>query len=439
MLLGIGDSSGGAIWIKHRSNHVISAFRTTTPQPDECRAGLEAWLSWPGMDGQTKGIPTDAAALSAKRLAELTSRYVSIPSVNGEHPERALAMAIAEDLRSSGFEPVLIGDVSRPSLGVSTGGEPRVVLNGHLDTVPVDDSAEWRFDPFAGVISEGSVHGRGACDMKGGLAIQVAVAQWLAAQGTAAGLVLHFAMGEERGEPGTEQLLDAGFVAPVGLVLEPTDFRLGIAQRGLVTLRITIPGRAGHASRPELTDNPILRLSEVLATISGLDANPSRTHPLLGSPSWTPTMVQSGVIPSMVPGSCQIHVDRRMIPGEKVEELQDTLRRALAEVGGDAHVDIAEEEGIYLPAEISGESAGVSRMRSALEANGEQIHLFGTPYSSDVRHLVNQAGIEAVTFGPGRPSEMHARDEYIEINDLTRAARVVASFTRSSLESEGSG
>ena len=314
------------------------------------------------------------------------------------------------------------------------GGDPKVLLNGHLDTVPVDDAPEWRFDPFGGAIEEGAVHGRGACDMKGGLAIQVAVAQWLAARGAADGLVLHFAMGEERGEPGTEDLLRSGHVAPVGLVLEPTDFQLGIAQRGLTTIRITIPGRAGHASRPELTDNPISKLTQVLGVISQLDASPSRSHPLLGSPTWTTTMVHGGVIPSMVPGTCQVHVDRRMVPGETVEDLLKTMRDALVGVVDDAVIEIAEEEGVYLPAEISGDSIAASQMRTALETCGEELRVFGTPYSSDVRHLINQCRIEAVTFGPGRASEMHARDEFVEVDHLARAARVVATFVESVLK-----
>jgi succinyl-diaminopimelate desuccinylase len=381
-------------------------------------------------------ITPDSPELSANRLAELTSRYVSIPSVNGEHPERDLALAVAEDLESSGFETVLVGEELRPSVGVRTPGEPKVLLNGHLDTVPVDDGAEWRFDPFSGVIADDRVHGRGACDMKGGLAIQVAVSKWLAAQEVAEGLILHFAMGEERGEPGTEDLLEAGFVAPLGLVLEPTDFQLGIAQRGLVTLRITLHGRAGHASRPELADNPISRLTNVLTRIAQLHATPSTSHPLLGSPTWTPTMVHSGVIPSMVPGTVELHVDRRMIPGETVAGLQDRLRSVLADAIGEEsfEVEVAEEEGVYLPAEIAEDSVAVSHMRSALEANGEEVHLFGTPYSSDVRHLINRAGVEALTFGPGRATEMHARDEFIGIHDLTRAARVVAGFASLALD-----
>lgn len=377
--------------------------------------------------------------LSADHLARLTARYVSIPSVNGENPERDLAIAIADDLGRYGYEPQLIGDESRPSVGVRAPGEAVVLLNGHLDTVPVDDSSDWSVGPFSGLIAGGRVHGRGACDMKGGLAVQVAVAQWLASREGAGGLALHFAMGEERGEPGTESLLRAGFEAPIGVVLEPTDLHLGVAQRGLVTLRVVVTGRGGHASRPELTENPIARVADVLGAIADLDASPSISHPLLGSPTWTPTMVHAGVIPSMVPGACEIHVDRRMIPGETVDEVRSTLYESLARSipMSSVIVEVAEEEGIYLPAEIDEAGVVVSHMRRALESNGEQVEVFGTPYSSDVRHLINLAGIEAVTFGPGRAQEMHARDEYVEVDQLVRAARVVASFTLSEIEGAG--
>lgn len=372
-----------------------------------------------------------APQLSGDRLAELTSRFVSVPSVNGEHPERDLALVIAAELESSGYKTTLVGTDTRPSVAVVGGGDPRVLLNGHLDTVPVDDVARWRFKPYAGVVTDGAVHGRGACDMKGGLAIQVAVAQWLATESLGQGLVLHFAMGEERGEPGTESLIDAGFTAPVGVVLEPTDLRLGVAQRGLVTLRITIQGRAGHASRPDLIDNPIDRLPTVLGVIERLHANPDSHHDLLGVPSWTTTVINSGIIPSMVPGRCRILVDRRMVPGETVDSVLGTMNRALSEAlpGDEITVSVAEEEGVYEPAEILSDCATVKLMSRCLLMFEEKVDLFGTPYSSDVRHLVNAAGIEAVTIGPGRFSEMHARDEFIRIDDLVRAARSLAAFS----------
>lgn len=348
-------------------------------------------------------------------------------------------MVIAAELEAAGYQTTLVGSENRPSLAGIGGGDPTVLLSGHLDTVPVDDAEQWRYPPFEGVIADGAVHGRGACDMKGGLAVQVAVAQWLASQGLGDGLVLHFAMGEERGEPGTEDLIAAGFIAPLGIVLEPTDLRLGIAQRGLVTIRIRIEGRSGHASRPDLADNPIDRLPRVLRTIADLEAEPSSRHDLLGAPAWTPTMVRSGVIPSMVPGGCELWIDRRMLPGETVDSVLATLERALAEELPDTgfSITVAEEEGIYAPAEVRADSPTVTLMSRSLQVFGEEADLFGTPYSSDVRHLINKAGIEAVTYGPGRPSAMHARDESIAVDDLLRAARVVAAFSLMALSGAG--
>lgn len=128
----------------------------------------------------------------------------------------------------------------------------------------------------------------------------------------------------------------------------------------------------------------------------------------------------------MVPGSCEVLVDRRMIPGETVESVVGHLRGALADE--DLEVTVAEEEGVYEPAEIAADGPAVAALSLAMEAFGLDVDLFGTPYSSDVRHLINAAGVEAMTFGPGRYTEMHARDEFIRINDLVRAARPLAAF-----------
>ena len=369
--------------------------------------------------------------LSADRLAELTSKLVAVPSVNGQHGEAALADLVRQELESAGFTTELVGSAERPSLAAVGGNDAKVLLNGHTDTVPVDDPEHWRFDPFGGVNADGAVHGRGACDMKGGLAIQVAVAQWLASEGTSDGLVLHFAMGEERGEPGTEDLIGAGFTAPLGVVLEPTDFKVGVAQRGLMTIRIRVIGRAGHASRPDLTDNPIDRVPTVLGVIKGFETESGVRHDLLGSPTWTTTGIHSGIIPSMVPGQSEILVDRRMIPGETVDSVMRSLDSALGLALPNDRIEtsIVEQEGIYEPAEISSTAAVVDLMATALESCGEDVELFGTPYSSDIRHLINAAGIEAVTFGPGRFTEMHARDEFIEISHLARGAKAVAVFS----------
>lgn len=375
-----------------------------------------------------------AAALGGPHLGELTSRFVSVPSVNGVHPELALAEVVAAELEPHGFAIHRVGDPDRPSIAAVFGRnlhdtDQGLLLNGHLDTVPVDDPELWRHPPFAGVMEDGAVHGRGACDMKGGLAVMVAVGRWLASRAEPPPrLVLHFAMGEERGEPGTESLIEAGFTAPAGVVLEPTELQIGVAQRGLVTLRVVIPGRAGHASRRDLADNPVRHVPAVLAMLEELEAASTLRHDLLGAATWTPTSVHAGVIPSMIPGACEVLVDRRMLPGETVDgvtaDLRQALRLALPEV--EAGAEVVAAEGIYLPAEIPTDAPLVRRFEEASRIFGLQPRHFGTAYASDVRHLINMAGIEAVTFGPGRFADMHARDEKIRIDELQRAAHTLA-------------
>jgi succinyl-diaminopimelate desuccinylase len=373
----------------------------------------------------------DSPFLTEEHLARLTSRFVAIPSVNGEHTERDLALVIASELDDVGFETHIVGDERRPSVAAVWGtGDGGVVLNGHLDTVPVDDSEAWEFSPFSGHVSANAVHGRGACDMKGGLAVQVAVGQWLAAHEAAGRIVLQFAMGEERGEPGTEDLIEAGFVAPAGIVLEPTDLQIGVAQRGLVTLEVAVEGRAGHASRPDLANNPIRRVPEILALVERLDTEPEVRHDLLGAPAWTVTGVHAGVIPSMIPDHVRLLVDRRLVPGESADGARRQLENAIHDTVHDAvtRVSVVESEGVYEPAEVDPAGQSATALAKAIEVFGDEATRFGTPYSSDVRHLVNTAGVDAVTYGPGRFSEMHARDEFVRKADLRKAARAVAAY-----------
>jgi succinyl-diaminopimelate desuccinylase len=111
---------------------------------------------------------------------------------------------------------------------------------------------------------------------------------------------------------------------------------------------------------------------------------------------------------------------------------------AQVDTSADIQVEVAEEEGIYEPAEVDADCDTVAHMWQALESQGQEVRIFGTPYSSDVRHLINSAGVEAVTFGPGRASELHARDEHIMIEELADAARVVAAFALRAM-GEGGG
>jgi succinyl-diaminopimelate desuccinylase len=377
--------------------------------------------------------------LRGAHVAQLVSTLVATPSVNDEHGEADVAAVIARLLTETACEVATIyPKPGRPSVGAvirgMDGDADAVVLNGHMDTVPVDDRARWTVDPFAGTIKNGFVYGRGACDMKGGLATQIAVAQFMSARARSprGSLVLQFAMGEERGEPGTLALLDAGYTGRFGVTTEPTELKLGIAERGLVTFRVTIEGRSSHASRPDAGDNPIRWLPDLLRSFQREDALVREIiHPLIGTATWTTTNVHAGVFASAIPDRCDLLVDRRLLPGESVAATHARCREIVAAAMGSARwsVEIEEIEGIYEAAEVAPDAEVVRRMQaSIIGVTGRKAPLVGTPYSSDVRNLINDAGIESVTFGAGDVALAHAIDERISVEELEAATRCVAAF-----------
>jgi succinyl-diaminopimelate desuccinylase len=375
--------------------------------------------------------------LSAPFVLDVLRSLVATPSVNPGTPETAMAECVARWFEGMSVECEMVESMpNRHSLAVVLRGAsdgPTLVLNGHIDTVPVDDEAQWTTDPFGGDIRDGYLYGRGACDMKAGLAVQVAVAHYFAQHRNrmAGNLTLHFAAGEERGEPGTLSLLEAGFGGDYGITTEPTSLRVATATRGLAFLRISITGRSIHAGRAEFGVNPIPPAADVLAVIDGYRAEiQKRHHPLLGCGSLTPTMIHSGVAENAVPDACDMFFDRRLIPGETVaDELADLDRRlaAVRERYPEVGVTIAALDYPYAPAEITDDSPFARRVVTAFETvTGRPTEIWGAPFASDVRNLVNDAGIEAITFGPGNVTECHCADERVAATELEDAARVIA-------------
>jgi succinyl-diaminopimelate desuccinylase len=371
-----------------------------------------------------------APELEESWLAGCLSALVATPSVTGVDSERAMVERIAAFLEPAGCELTVVESLpDRPSLAAvlrGSGGGPRLVLNGHMDTVPPDDLSLWTVDPFGGALEEGAVWGRGAL-MKGGLVCQIACAHVLPRlparpRGT---LVLHFACGEETGERGTLSLLERGFTGDVGITTEPTALAVAVAQRGTAYFRILIRGRSAHASTPEAGRNPLLALPAIIEALERYGAETgARRHPLLPPATCTPTMVRAGVQQNAVPDTCELVVDRRLLPGDTPE---GALRELQSVVGGAATVEPLHHP--FAPSEIPAGSPFVARVLDAVEAvTGRREPVIGTPYGSDVRNLINDAGIEAVTFGPGDVRGAHCPDEHLDLAELRAAATVIATL-----------
>ena len=375
--------------------------------------------------------------LSSDSVVHILQSLVQTPSVNPGVYEDAMAKRVAEWLEPTGaqitFVESLPGRHSVAAVLEGTGGGPTLVLNGHMDTVAIDDASLWRDDPFGAVVKDGYVWGRGACDMKAGLSVQIAVARYLAKrpERIKGNLVLHFAVGEECAEPGTLSLIKAGFVGDVGIVTEPTELKVATAERGLVFLKLRIKGRSIHASKAHLGLNPNWKLRAVLDAVEEYEREISqRSHPLLPAASCTPTVIRAGATENAVPDYCDLSFDRRLLPGETLDGALAELRSRFERIRSadpDFDFELSRAEYAFSPAEISPDSAFPRRVAAAVQGvTGEMGEIVGTAYSSDVHNLVNDAGMEAITFGPGNVAECHCANERVAVDQLGNAAAVIA-------------
>lgn len=369
--------------------------------------------------------------LQPAAVAGVAGDLIAIPSANPEDGEAAMAERVCALLAGTRCSVERVESLpGRPSVAAvlaGTADRPRLVLNGHMDTVSPGDLTRWTVDPFGGEQRDGAIWGRGATDMKGALACQIACARALSALEPLAGtLVLHFAVGEERGEPGTRSLVERGYVGDWGIVTEPTDLRVATAQRGTALYRLTIAGRAAHAGTPAKGDNPTLRLGTLISALACYDDSlAAKTHPLLGSPICSPTIVRSGVEPHAIPEAAEVLIDRRIVPGESPTGVLAELGGVVAELnaGDPARPYAVEHVQTWGAAEVAADTPFVHCVQRAAAAVGsEHEGVWGTPWGSDVAVLVNEAGMEAITFGPGDPHELHAPDEHCSIERLGQCA-----------------
>ena len=361
---------------------------------------------------------------------------VQAPSENPPGNERNAAEAAALILERIGIASQKL-DVypGRPDLvAVIKGscGTPSLIFNGHIDTVPIGRREDWSVDPFGAEVRNGRVYGRGSTDMKSGLAAMIAVAKALRDSGTtlAGDLLLQFAVGEENAEAGTTHLLEKGYRADYGVVTEPTDLKIATAQRGVLWCRATVLGKSTHASVAHVGVNAITGAGKVIEGLEKINERlQSKTHSLVPSPSVVATMLAGGFKENVVPERCEITMDRRLIPGETLEdalaEIDELLRQVQTQVSGMQYT-VQKLSGMR-PSETATDTTIAKVMRANMERlAGTKLQPWGTPYTSDVNYLILDGGVEAVTFGPGRVEECHCIDESVEIDQVIKAAQVLA-------------
>jgi succinyl-diaminopimelate desuccinylase len=399
----------------------------------------------------------------ADELADLAADLVRVPTENPPGDERSCAEFVVEWFDEQDIDATLVDDPGPDSdpdraQAVAQVGEendgPTLVLNGHLDVVPAGDPATWSHDPFGGVVEDGILYGRGAADMKTGLAIAMLTLRDLADEiegegledggeddGLHGSLVFHGAMGEETGDPGTQTLIDEGYGGDYAVVLEPTDFRVGTAAKGVATYQVGVEGSASHASRPDQGVNAIDAARPVLDAIADYDDRlREREDPLVGRAYATVTEFEAGTDSNMavVPDRAEFLLDRRILPDEEftaVEaEIEDLLAGVEAKDGATVETDLTLVQH-YAAAGISPDHALAETFRGlSAEMAGAPSEPWGLEAATDAREFV-AVGTPAVIWGPGELAQAHTADEHIDLADAALGLEILKAASREVLSS----
>jgi acetylornithine deacetylase len=305
------------------------------------------------------------------------------------------------------------------------GARRTLVLEAHQDTVPTDNMT---VEPFGARIEGGRLYGRGACDIKGGMAAMLAALVRLVRDrpAGAANVIMACSVDEEHTFLGVQEMVKRGLKADMAVVAEPTQLRVVKAHKGLARWKLLTPGRSCHSSTPELGVNAIYRMARLLGAIEGyadrLRASPP--DPLLGPRTLSVGRIEGGTSVNTIPDRCQVEVDRRLLPGEEPLAARDAFIAALKDAAGDVPFECG-PLWINCPALAPDLSADlVARLGGCLDAVKGAHQVVAVPYGTDASTLA-AAGIPSVVFGPGDIAQAHTCDEWVPLDEVAEAGEVL--------------
>jgi acetylornithine deacetylase len=353
-------------------------------------------------------------------VVDLLGRMVAIDSVNpdliaGAAGEAELARFVAEWAARAGLDAELHEAApGRPNAIVTargTGGGRTLLLNGHLDTVGVEGMDA----PFEPRIEGGRMYGRGAYDMKAGVAAALVATVRAHERALRGDVVVAAVADEEYRSIGAERAAER-LRADAAIVTEPTDLRLGLAHRGFVWLELEVEGRAAHGSMPAKGVDAIVHMGRVLTRLERLDVELQRDarHPLLGGASIHASTIEGGREWSMYPDRCILRVERRTLPDEDDATVESQVRALLDGVRGSVTTQFVRH------AHEVPEDAEIVEM---LRRHDPDTSATGFPFWTDAA-VFGAAGIPTVLYGPGGDGA-HAAVEWVDLEQVERCADVL--------------
>jgi succinyl-diaminopimelate desuccinylase len=382
-------------------------------------------------------FPVDEYAVVA-----LTRDLVRLRTVNEPGAcEAPAAELVADTMRSFGWEPQ-VTEVApgRPNVVavVEGGGGPgrTLAFEGHTDVVTEGDPDRWSVDPYGGEIRDGRLYGRGAADMKSGVAAMLHGVRALQLAGPFPGRVLVCALVDEEGLMlGAKHFAATDLARGVdgAIICEPEEGEICTSAKGAVRIRVDLLGAMAHGAMPQHGRNPLPTLGRLLGALADLQSRlqtDHASHEHLGPVYVTPTVVSAGSADQMnvIPARAALRVDVRTIPGVDhaalVERVSELAADAGVPDGVSATVTVVDDRPCV---ELAADHPLVTALAGAHEAVlGEPARYGGVPGATDGTILTRDAGIPTVVYGPGGKWIAHQADEFVEVDDIVRCAHVYA-------------
>ncbi len=389
-------------------------------------------------------------------LVETLCTLVSIPSVNpmgrqvsgSEFLEQALTDHLEKLFGQLGLpcerqqvEPQRSNIVAR----LDGSRDPReggglLVFEAHQDTVPVDGMT---IPPWSPEVRENRVFGRGACDIKGGMACMLTALSRLAEERDAdtPTVVIACSVNEEHGFSGASSLANSWTTGSSSLVprvpdavivAEPTDLNVVVAHKGVARWKCHTRGKASHSSLPQLGDNAIYRMARVLHALEqyAVEVVPTLgSHPLVGQPTLSVGTVSGGISVNTVPDLCTIEIDRRVLPGEDPQQARQHVVDYIAAAVTDGELE--HEEPYLITHGLSDANNGpfATELANVARRHGAAAEQTGVPYGTDAPAF-DSIGAATVVFGPGSIDQAHTCDEWISVEQLQKATEIYYQFAK---------
>ena len=400
-------------------------------------------------------------SIDRDELVELTRDLVRIDSVirpeTGNTESKAVEFIAAWIRRELGIEPQVeeVEPGRQNIIATVDSGRPGAVLmlEGHTDVVSEGDRRSWKYDPFAAEIADNRIYGRGACDMKGGVAVALLTAKAFRASDVpfAGKIRLGLVCDEEGMMIGIKDFIRKGHADDVNaaFVPEPEENQLCISMKGAMRATVRIHGKMAHGCMPLTGINPNTRLARTILAFEELETAEKKRcgeDPYLGWPSITFTVIQAPPAGepaqlNVMPAEAIGYVDIRTTPAQDHEQLRRQLQKIVEKLGEqdkDYHAEIEFIEDRPVVAIEKEESVVTCSASSYRDVTGKEPVYNGVPGATDGTFLNAWKGIPCLVNGPGPRHIPHQKDEYIEIDELVEAARVYVVAAHRFLSAAGS-